>query len=51
MSADTKYYAKIPFLTWKWVEVPAVTAEEVWEKHPLAMEVLHHSEYENRADL
>lgn len=50
MSADTQYYAKIPFLTWKWIEVPAITADDVWEKYPTAAEVLHWSQYENREE-
>ena len=46
MSANTTYYARIPYLTWKWIEVDALVAEDVWERHPMASDVLHWSEYE-----
>lgn len=50
MGANTTYYARIPYLTWKWVEVNALVAQDVWEKYPMASDVLHQSEYENRTD-
>lgn len=46
MSANTTYYARIPKLTWDWIEVDALTASDVWEKYPTASDVLHWTEYE-----
>ena len=50
MSANTTYYVKVPKLLWQWIEVDALVAADVWEKHPQAMEVLHWTEYEDLAE-
>lgn len=47
MSANTVYYAKIPILKWEWIEISALTASDVWEQYPTAMDVLHWKQYED----
>lgn len=50
VSANTVYYARIPKLTWEWIEVSALVAEDVWEKYPTASDVLHWTQYEELED-
>jgi hypothetical protein len=46
MSANTTYYARVPRITWEWIEVSALVADDVREQYPDAIEVLHWTEYE-----
>ena len=46
MSANTTYYARVPRITWEWIEVSALVAADVRERYPTATEVLHWTEYE-----
>jgi hypothetical protein len=41
MSANTTYYARVPRITWEWIEVSALVAADVREQYPNATEVLH----------
>ncbi len=50
MGADTKYYVKIPVITYDWVETYALTSDEAKEKYPSAIAVLHWSQYEAGED-
>ena len=49
MGANTIYYAKIPVVSYKWIEVSAVTSDEVREEYPNAVEVLHCTDAHERA--
>lgn len=46
MGASTKWYVKVPRVTYEWVETYAVTSEDARETHPEALEVRHWSEHE-----
>ena len=50
MSAETTYYARIPKLTWEWIAVSAVVADDVWKQYPTASDVVHWSVYEEQED-
>lgn len=51
MSACTRYFIKVPVVTYEWREVYAVTSNEVREEHPEALEVLHWTEYDEEYGL
>lgn len=50
MSANTTYYAKVPKITYEWIQVSALVADDVREQYPDAIEVLHWSQYEEEVD-
>lgn len=50
MSANTTYYARVPKITYEWIEVSALVAADVREQYPDAIEVLHWTEYEDEVE-
>ena len=50
MSAETTYYVEVPVLSYTWVKVMAITADDAREKYPNAREILHWSQVELEAD-
>ena len=50
MSANTTYYAKVPKITYEWIQVSALVADDVREQYPDAIEVLHWSQYEEEVE-
>ena len=46
MSANTTYYVKVPRVFYEWVEVSAVTMDDVTHDYPEAIQILHWTEFE-----
>ena len=50
MSAETTYYVEIPIISYNWIKVSAITADDAREKYPDAREILHWSQVEREED-
>lgn len=50
MSAETTYYVELPVISYTWIKVSAITADNVKEKYPDARAVLHWSQVETDED-